>query len=127
MVLTIIKIIKLRRIMTIDLSQLHLDWGSSRYKGKVYRSYSLARPLWVDGKNKKETIIKLGKLSDTQMLTTLEITQKYMQRLILKCNDSRFKTNTFYVQANLLSGGILRQLDAFGQAIRQFYDRSRQT
>ena len=54
--------------MTIDLSQLHLDWGSSRYKGKVYRSYSLARPLWVDGKNKKETVIKLGKLSDTQVM-----------------------------------------------------------
>ena len=54
--------------MTIDLSQLHLDWGSSRYKGKVYRSYSLARPLWVDGKNKKETVIKLGKLSDAEVM-----------------------------------------------------------
>ena len=68
MILTIIKIRILRRRMTIDLSQLHLDWGSSRYKGKVYRSYSLARPLWVDGKNKKETVIKLGKLSDTQVM-----------------------------------------------------------
>ena len=60
-------IIRLRRRMSIDLSQLHLDWGSSRYKGKVYRSYSLARPLWVDGKNKKETVIKLGKLSDAEV------------------------------------------------------------
>ena len=66
-VLTIIIIIKLRRIMSIDLSQLHLDWGSSRYKGTVYRSYSLARALWVDGKNKKETVIKLGKLSDAEV------------------------------------------------------------
>jgi len=64
---------------------------------------------------------------ERQMLKALEITQKYMQRLILKCNDSRFKTNTFFAQANLLSGGILRQLDAFTQAIRQFYDRSGQT
>lgn len=54
--------------MSIDLSQLHLDWGSSKYKGKVYRSYSLARPLWVDGKNKKETVIKLGKLSDAEVI-----------------------------------------------------------
>jgi transposase len=53
--------------MSIDLSTLHLDWGSSRYKGKVYRSYSLARPLWVDGKNKKKPIVKLGKLSDEQV------------------------------------------------------------
>ena len=54
--------------MSIDLSQLHLDWGSSRYKGKVYRSYSLARPLWVDGKNKKETVIKLGKYRMLQVM-----------------------------------------------------------
>ncbi|MGA1867701.1 MAG: hypothetical protein ACMUJM_04040, partial [bacterium] len=53
--------------MSVDISKLHLDWGSSRYKGKVYRSYSLARPLWIDGKNKKETIIKLGKLSDEEV------------------------------------------------------------
>jgi hypothetical protein len=64
---------------------------------------------------------------ERQMLTALEITGKYMQRLILKCNDTRFKTSSFYAQANLLAGGILRQLDTFSQAIRQFYDRSRQT
>jgi len=64
---------------------------------------------------------------ERQMLTALEVTQKYMQRLILKCNDTRFKTGSFYAQANLLSGGILRQLDVFTQAIRQFYDRSGQT
>ena len=51
----------------MELSSLHLDWGSSKYKGKTYRSYSLARALWVDGKNKKETVIKLGKLSDDQV------------------------------------------------------------
>ena len=67
-VIAIINTLLLRRRMIIDLSQLHLDWGSSRYKGKVYRSYSLARPLWVDGKNKKETVIKLGKLSDAQVV-----------------------------------------------------------
>jgi len=64
---------------------------------------------------------------ERQMLRDLEITQKYMQRLTYKSQDKRFNTNCFFAQANLLSGGILRQLDAFGQAIRQFYDRSRQT
>jgi len=63
---------------------------------------------------------------ERQMLTALEITGKYMQRLILKCNDSRLKSRSFYAQANLLSGGIVRQLDPFTEAIRQFYDRSRQ-
>jgi transposase len=52
----------------MDLSKLHLDWGASKYKGKVYRTYSLARSLWIDGKNKKETVIKLGKLSDDQVI-----------------------------------------------------------
>ena len=51
----------------MELSKLHLDWGASKYKGKVYRTYSLARPLWVNGKNKKETVIKLGKLSDEEV------------------------------------------------------------
>jgi hypothetical protein len=64
---------------------------------------------------------------ERQMLSALEITGKYMQRLILKCNDSRLNSRSFYAQANLLSGGILRQLDAFTQAIRQFYDRSGKT
>ena len=63
---------------------------------------------------------------EQQVLKALEITQKYMRQLILICNDTRLKTNTFYAQANLLSGGILRQIEAFTQAIRQFYDRSRQ-
>ncbi|MDX1707744.1 MAG: chromosome partitioning protein ParB [Desulfobacterales bacterium] len=64
---------------------------------------------------------------ERQMLSALEITQKYMQRLILKCSDPRLKTRSFYAQANLLAGGILRQMEPFTQAIRQFYDRSRQT
>jgi len=64
---------------------------------------------------------------ERQMLTELEITQKYMQRVTFKSQDERFTTSGFFAQANLLSGGILRQLDPFAQAIRQFYDRSRQT
>jgi hypothetical protein len=63
---------------------------------------------------------------ERQMLTALEITSKYMNRLILKCSDSQLKSRSFYAQANLLSGGILRQLAPFTQAIRQFYDRTGQ-
>jgi hypothetical protein len=29
------------------------------------------------------------------------------------CKDARFKTGSFYAQANLLSGAILVQLEAF--------------
>jgi len=63
---------------------------------------------------------------ERQMLRDLEVTQKYMQRLTFKCKDGRFKTNTFYAQANLLSGGIIRQLNPFTKAIRQFHDQTGQ-
>jgi len=77
----------------------------------------------------KETSANAGDCTELerQMLRELVITQKYMQRVTCKSQDKRFKTNCFFAQANLLSGGILRQLDAFTQAIRQFYDRTRQT
>jgi hypothetical protein len=77
----------------------------------------------------KDTCVNAGDCTELerQMLRDLEITQKYMQRVSCKSQDKRFNTNCFFAQANLLSGGILRQLDAFTQAIGQFYDRSRQT
>ncbi|MFH2219602.1 MAG: chromosome partitioning protein ParB [Pseudomonadota bacterium] len=61
------------------------------------------------------------------LLKELEIVQKYMQRICLKIADRRLKNPSFFAQANLLAGGILRRLDAFSQAIRSFYDRSGQT
>lgn len=77
----------------------------------------------------KQTSTNTGDCTELerQMLRELEITQKYMQRVTCKSQDKRFTTNGFFAQANLLSGSILRQLDPFTQAIRQFYDRSRQT
>jgi hypothetical protein len=61
---------------------------------------------------------------ENSMLKDLEITQKYMQRVIYKSRDERLKTNSFYAQANLLSGGILRLMDGFSKAMRQIHDRS---
>jgi len=63
---------------------------------------------------------------EKQMLRDLEITQKYMQRVTCKTEDKRFATSGFFAQANLLTGGILRQLAPFTQAIRQFHDRTGQ-
>ncbi|MEA3358263.1 MAG: IS1634 family transposase [Thermodesulfobacteriota bacterium] len=48
----------------MDLADLHLHWRASKYKGKLYRSYSLARAYRKDKKNRKEIFLKLGKLSD---------------------------------------------------------------
>lgn len=51
----------------MDLSELHLHWRESTYKGNKYRSYSLARPYRLNGKNRKEIVMKLGKLSDEEV------------------------------------------------------------
>ena len=90
-----------------QIKSANISWALSRLK---------------DSSVKEADCTKLEK----QMLSDLEVTQKYMQRVTYKSLDKRFKNNTFFAQANLLAGGILRQLDAFTQAIRQFHDRSRQ-
>ncbi|KPA10819.1 chromosome partitioning protein, ParB family [Candidatus Magnetomorum sp. HK-1] len=58
------------------------------------------------------------------MLKDLESIQKYIKRIMLKIQGNQFKNNSFYAQANLLSGSILSQLDHFQKAIRIFHDRS---
>lgn len=60
------------------------------------------------------------------MLKDLEILQKYMQRVTGKSQDGRLKSRAFYVQANLLSAGILSRERSFCEALRGLYDRSGQ-
>ena len=50
----------------MELSKLHLHWGMSTYKGKGYRSYSLAYAYRENGKNRRKSVVKLGKLSDIE-------------------------------------------------------------
>lgn len=64
---------------------------------------------------------------ESGMLRDLEIFQKYMQRITCKSRDSRFRTQAFYAQANLLSGGIIRQMEVFNKAIRDFHDKTGNT
>ncbi len=63
---------------------------------------------------------------EQRMIKDLEIALKYMQRVTYKSNDKRFKTASFHAQANLLTGGILRQINSFKKAIRKLHDRTRQ-
>lgn len=60
------------------------------------------------------------------MLRDLEITQKYMQRVMGKSQDSRLKSRPFQAQANLLSAAILSRAPAFNQSVKQLHDRSGQ-
>ncbi len=61
------------------------------------------------------------------ILNCLEISLKYLQKLIKNPWDKRLQSPVFMAQANLLSGGILRQQVAFSTAIRNIHDRTRQT
>jgi transposase len=45
---------------------MHLDWRTSKYKGKVYKSYGIAESYREDGKVKKKRLFALGKLTDEQ-------------------------------------------------------------
>jgi predicted transcriptional regulator len=58
------------------------------------------------------------------MLRDLEITQKYMQRVMGKSQDPRLKSRPFHAQANLLSAAILSRAPAFNQSLKHLYDRS---
>lgn len=51
----------------MDLSKAHLHWRVSRRNGKEYKSYSLARAFRENGKNRKQILLKLGKLSDAEV------------------------------------------------------------
>jgi len=53
----------------MDLTKLHLHWGMSTYKGTHYRSYSLAYGYREHGKNRKKIVVKLGKLTDSEVAT----------------------------------------------------------
>jgi predicted transcriptional regulator len=60
------------------------------------------------------------------MLRDLELTQKYMQRVMGKSQDPRLKSRVFQAQANLLTSGILGRMSAFSTTMRMFHDRTGQ-
>ena len=64
---------------------------------------------------------------EQRLLRDLEITQKYMQRVINKSRDDRYNSASFNAQANLLTGGILRQMNIFFESIEVLHDKSGQT
>ena len=57
------------------------------------------------------------------LLKDLEITHKYMQRVMGKSEDRRLKTRAFLAQAHLLTAGILSQSRVFLEVMRKLHDR----
>jgi len=63
---------------------------------------------------------------ETGLLRDLEISGKYMERVMGKCNSKRLKSRGFHAQANLLTAGILGKARVFIQTVRQLHDKSGQ-
>ncbi len=58
------------------------------------------------------------------LLGDLQILLKYLRRVMTKCHAPQLQSRAFYAQANLLTGGLLSQLDPFRERMKAFYDRS---
>lgn len=107
----------------------------------------LARAFFQGGENFREQILKgnfgwtLGRMEKMEqaraadssvmgteelgLLKDLEIAQKYEGRIIRRSMAEFPMSNAFLAEAELLSGGIIRQADAYGEAIRRIHDRCR--
>ena len=60
------------------------------------------------------------------LLRELQSLRNSMQRVVLKCQDRRLASRPFYAQANLLTAGLLSNLDTFQERMKAFHDRSGQ-
>ena len=59
------------------------------------------------------------------LLHDLETLDKYQQRVMGKCSDSRLKSRAFFAMAHLLSAGLLGRNSTFHKTLTQFHDQSR--
>ena len=60
-------------------------------------------------------------------LNDMELTGKYMARVMGKSEYPRLKSRSFHAQSHLLTLGILNRAKAFTQTIRRLHDRNGQT
>ena len=60
------------------------------------------------------------------LLGDLELTQKYMQRVMGKSQDKRLGSRAFHAQSHLLTAGILSRAPAFVHTLKQLHDRNGQ-
>jgi len=114
-----------KRVSTRDIDLLaHGYFGGSEDFRQQLRSGNIT---WGLSRLKETSAAAPGCTEvEKRMLKDLEIVGKYMQRVTAGSKDPRVNTNSFYSQANLLSGAILRQLEKFSAAMREFHDRSGQ-
>lgn len=63
---------------------------------------------------------------EQRVLRDLELTQKYMARVLYGVTDARLKERSFFLQAHLLIEGILSKASVFIQTLKVFHDQKRE-
>lgn len=114
-----------KRLSVRDIEQLAHGYfrGPESFREEI-RSGNIALPL----NRMRQAPADSDGCSDFEraLLKDLEITQKYMQRVMGKATDRRLQARAFHAQANLLAAGILSRASAFFQTLRELHDRSGQ-
>jgi len=89
----------------MDIAQLHLHWGGSTYKGTKYKTYSLAKSYRENGKNGKKPVIKLGKLTDQEVINWKKLLQalKNPSSIIATMEDIVTKAHYQYYDVALVN------------------------
>jgi hypothetical protein len=115
-----------RKLSVREIEQLAHGYfrGPASFREALQQGHIAAALDWMrrvpedpDGSNEFERVL----------LKDLELTQKYMQRVMGKSQDRRLKTPSFFAQAHLLTGGILSQGRAFFDVMRKLHDRCGET
>lgn len=114
-----------KRLSVREIEQLAQGYfrGPESFREAIRQGHTGPALEWIrqvpedpDGCNEFERVL----------LRDLEITHKYMQRVMGKSRDRRLKTAAFQAQANLLTAGILSLSRAFFDTLRRLHDRSGQ-
>lgn len=97
--------------------------GSSEVKQQIEKG----DPKWVLERLQENSRRPSSRWSTLEqfMLKQLEAIHSGMQTLVRQGDDPKLKSAAFFAQANLLSKGILTEMESFSQTTRRLYDRSR--
>ena len=85
----------------MDISELHLHWGGSSYKGNNYKTYFLAKSYRKNGKNRKENVIKLGKLTEQEVENWKKLLQALKNPSSIITTVENIVTTTHYQYYNV--------------------------
>ena len=115
-----------KKLSVREIDQLAQGYfrGPASFREAIHQGHVALALDWIrqvpedpEGSNEFERVL----------LKDLEITQKYLQRVMGKSEDRRLKTPAFWAQAHLLTAGILSQARAFFEVMRKLHDRCGQT